>query len=139
MAEQNDLDILFPGVKVSARGEEITVEPFKVKQWTAAIKIVRDIMPTVQKHTVGDRVNMAALMLDAADPVLDLVALGVRKPRAWIDEADADEAIELAKAVFELNRDEFLKKILPLLGSLLPAAKEAELDPAVGGEASIKS
>jgi hypothetical protein len=57
---------------------------------------------------------------------------------AWLDETSGEEAIRLATVVFELNREEFLKKMWPLLGNLLQA-EEAEANPAAAdGEGSSK-
>ena len=48
----------------------------------------------------------------AGDPQLELA---VGKPRAWVDELAADEAILLAAKVIEVNADFFTRTVMPRL------------------------
>lgn len=139
MAEKSELKTLYPDVEVTARGETISIKPFKTKEWLAASKIVGDLQPLIARHTDGESINMMGLMIDAGDSLIELIALGIRKPVAWIEEASLDETVKLAKVVFELNREDFAKKVMPLLGNLLPAAKEKAAQAAAVGSDSSKS
>ncbi|MCE3608075.1 hypothetical protein LXA47_31385 [Massilia sp. P8910] len=119
MTEKSELEILFPEVEIEVRGEPIRISPFKVGKWIKVMKMVSAMQPIIAKHIKGEDVNMMGIMFDAGDPVMDLIALAINKPRAWLDEASGDEAIRIATVVFNQNKEEFVKKMMPLLGDLL--------------------
>ena len=54
-----------------------------------------------------------AQMLDEA--LLSAIAIAVGKPRAWVDDLAADEAILLAAKVIEVNADFFTRTVMPRL------------------------
>lgn len=45
--------------------------------------------------------------------VLELLALTTRRERAWIDDLSLDDAVQLAAAVFEVNADFFVRRVVP--------------------------
>ena len=73
-----------------------------------------------------------AQMLDEA--LLSAIAIAVGKPRAWVDDLAADEAILLAAKVIEVNADFFTLQVIPKLGGLfeslqVPTTTAAGLTP----------
>ena len=55
--------------------------------------------------------------------IADAVAIAVGKPRAWVDELAADEAILLAAKVIEVNADFFTRTVIPKLDGLFTQVK----------------
>ena len=60
------------------------------------------------------------------------MSIAVGKPRAWVDELAADEAILLAAKVIEVNADFFTRTVLPRLDGLI-ARTGATAAMATGG------
>ena len=47
--------------------------------------------------------------------MLGAIAVAVARPRAWVDELAADEALLLAAKVIEVNADFFTRTVMPRL------------------------
>jgi hypothetical protein len=45
--------------------------------------------------------------------VLELLALTTRRERAWVDDLSLDDAVQLAAAVFKVNADFFVHRVVP--------------------------
>lgn len=62
--------------------------------------------------------------------MIEAVAIASRRPNEWVAGLELDEAIRLAQAVFEVNADFFIRR-------LLPAITEAagRIGPRLGGPA----
>ena len=111
----SDLDTLIPQpVELSVRGETLLIKPLKVGQMPA---FLREISPAIQQLTGAD-IDWLALFGSHGDNLLAAVAIAVGKPRPWIDELGADEAILLAAKVIEVNADFFTRTVIPKLDGL---------------------
>jgi hypothetical protein len=55
--------------------------------------------------------------------LLSAIAIAVGKPRSWVDDLAADEAIVLAAKVIEVNADFFTRTVMPKLDGLFTQAK----------------
>jgi transcriptional regulator with PAS, ATPase and Fis domain len=71
------------------------------------------------------RLNVIQIRLpplrERGDDLLSAIAIAVGKPRAWVDELAADEAILLAAKVIEVNADFFTRTVMPRLDGVLAA------------------
>jgi len=124
----NDLDTLIPqGIELVIDGEPLAVKPLKVGQLPA---FLRAISPVMQQLTVP-AIDWLGLFGRHGDDLLTAVAIAVGKPRAWVDELAADEAILLAAKVIEVNADFFTRTVLPRLDGLFVQARD--LSPAGAG------
>jgi hypothetical protein len=47
--------------------------------------------------------------------VVVALAVAARRPREWVAQLSLDAAIQLAEAVFEVNADFFIRRLLPTL------------------------
>ena len=98
----SELETLIPaGAEVVIAGETLTIRPLKVGQLPA---FLRAITPVMQQLTGGE-IDWLALFGARGNDLLSAVAIAVGKPRAWIDELTADEALVLAAKVIEVNAD----------------------------------
>lgn len=138
----NDMEVLFPeGKGVTVAGETLTVTPFKFGQLSKVTHLLAPIVRNltacglVRIDTDGQKTSMAIaadwplrmveLMGEGGEDLLQLIAYAVGKPRAWLDTIEADQGIELGRAVVEVNADFFAKRILPMLQ---PKAAESPSD-----------
>lgn len=94
-------------VVITIVGEELTISPIKTRELPRMLKAVKPIAAEIQAEDV------AGAFLANADCLIEAVAIGARKPRAWVDELDLDELVLLASAVLEVNGDFFVRAVLP--------------------------
>lgn len=110
-----ELDTLVPaGIELVIGGEVLTIKPLKVGQLPA---FLRAISPMMQQLTAAE-IDWLALIGERGDDLLAAIAIAVGKPRTWVDELAADEAILLAAKVIEVNADFFTRTVLPRFDGL---------------------
>src|SRR5262245_57217814 len=116
----SDLETLIPqSVELTINGELLAIKPLKVGQMPA---FLRAISPVMQQLTASE-IDWLALFGERGDDLLSAIAIAVGKPRAWVNELAADEAILLAAKVIEVNADFFARTVIPRLEGLFAAAK----------------
>lgn len=116
----SDLDTLAPAsVKLIVAGEAIALKPLKVGQMPAFLRAVSPVMQSLSKPEI----DWIALFGERGDDLLAAVAIAVGKPRDWVDDLAADEAILLAAKVIEVNADFFTRTVIPKLDGLLTPIK----------------
>jgi len=112
-----DLEVLVPPVvELTIGGETLTLQPLKVGQLPAFLRAVGPILSKLS----APELDWLALLGMRGDDLLTALAIATGKPRAWVDELAADEAILLAAKVLEVNADFFTRTVLPKLDGLFP-------------------
>ena len=144
----SDLDVLFPeGKEVLVQGESLVIKPYTFGQIARVSKLAYPIVAALQDsgllkiETIEGQANISIasdwpsriveIMGLGGEEFLQLVALSIGKPRAWLDTIQIDDGVTLAKAVIEVNSDFFAKRILPLLS--------VPKNPALDGDTSSPS
>ena len=98
----SDLETLIAQpVELVIDGEPLAIKPLKVGQMPA---FLRAISPVMQQLTSSE-IDWLALFGERGDDLLSAIAIAVGKPRTWVDELAADEAILLAAKVIEVNAE----------------------------------
>ena len=116
----NDLEQLIPqAVESTVGGETLAIKPLKVGQMPAFLRAISPVM----QHLTRAEIDRLALFGDQGDDLLAAIAIAVAKPRTWVDDLAADEAILLAAKVIEVNADFFTRTVLPKLDGLFTRAK----------------
>ena len=111
----SDLQALIPqAVELVVKGEPLAILPLKVGQMPA---FLRAVSPMLQQLSTSD-IDWLALLGAHGEALLSAIAIAVGKPRAWVDDLAADEAIVLAAKVIEVNADFFTLQVIPKLGGL---------------------
>ena len=118
----SDLDKLVPqAVEISLAGEIVAIKPLKIGQMPAFLRAITPVM----QQLGGNGIDWLALFGERGDDLLSAIAIAVGKPRAWVDELAADEAILLAAKVIEVNADFFTRTVMPRLDGVLAAGLKA--------------
>ena len=92
-AAMSDLDTLIPqAVELVIDGEPLAIKPLKVGQMPG---FLRAISPVMQQLTASE-IDWLALFGERGDDLLSAIAIAVGKPRAWVDELDADGRGDMA-------------------------------------------
>ena len=112
----SDLETLIPqAVELVINGEPLAIKPLKVGQMPAFLRAITPVMQQIG----SDGIDWLALFGERGDDLLTAVSIAVGKPRAWVDELAADEAILLAAKVIEVNADFFTRTVMPRLDVLI--------------------
>lgn len=143
----NSLDLLFPeGRQVTICGEVVTVNKIYVLQLPVAAKLMQPVMDllvsnrliivNIVKMNENDTgkiefdyapdwsMRILGAMGDSGDLIIDLCAFMIGKDRAFFAKVDLDEFIQLLQAIFQVNNDFFIRRILPRLGVMLVQAAQ---------------
>lgn len=115
----SDLDKLVPPTcEITLAGETVSLKPLKVGQMPAFLRAITPVMQQIS----GEGIDWLALFGQQGDDLLTAVSIAVGKPRAWVDDLAADEAIVLAAKVIEVNADFFTRTVMPRLDDLFAQA-----------------
>ena len=108
----SELETIVPqGIELLIDGEPLLIKPLKVGQLPG---FLRAISPVMQQMS-STEIDWLALFGERGDDLLTAVSIAIGKPRAWVDELAADEAILLAAKVIEVNADFFTRTVMPRL------------------------
>ena len=110
-----DLEKLIPqDTLVHVAGELLAIYPLKVGQLPAFLRVISPVMAQLSQP----QINWLALFGERGDDLLSAIAIAVRKPREWVDDLAADDALLLAAKVMEVNADFFTRTVIPKLDGL---------------------
>ena len=91
-------------------GERLDLTPLKVGDVPA---FARALQPVVASLSASP--DWLALLAEHGEAVIDAVAIASRRPPEWVTNLALDDAVRLAEAVFEVNADFFIQRVLPSL------------------------
>lgn len=130
------LTVIPEPIVAKIKGETIQVRQIKVGQLPKAMRIahpfyeqlksLKDQALKAEKEgkpfTYG--MDFYKLVMENAEPILEMVALLTNKDRAWVDDLEVDELVALFSAIVEVNLDFFIQRVLPSLSGLVTGAAE---------------
>ena len=91
-------------------GERLELTPIKVGEVPAFAKAVQPVALSLSASP-----DWLALLAEHGEAVIEAVAIASRRPAEWVRDLELDEAVRLAEAVFEVNADFFIQRVLPSL------------------------
>jgi len=89
-------------------GERLDLTPLKVGDVPA---FARAIQPAAASLSASP--DWLALLAEHGEAVIAAVAIATRRPADWVAGLELDEAVRLAEAVFGVNADFFIRRLLP--------------------------
>ncbi len=106
----NDMFAALPPVPLSIEiaGERIDLTPLKVGEVPAFARAVQPIAVGLSASP-----DWLALLAEHGEAVIAAIAIATRRPVDWVAGLDLDEAVRLAEAVFGVNADFFIQRLLP--------------------------
>ena len=115
-----DLEKLIPqDTLVQVASETIAISPLKVGQLPAFLRVISPVMAQLSQP----QINWLALFGERGDDLLNAIGIAVKKPREWVDDLAADDALLLAAKVMEVNADFFTRTVIPKLDGLFSLGK----------------
>jgi hypothetical protein len=133
--DSNPLDIIEPeGRPVNYRREQLQIVPLTIGQIPRMVRTARPVVDAVLALDAvpdGDGLVDLALSLvgDHGEALQQAAAIAVNRELAWIAGGNSAEFLDLAVAVFEVNRDFFVQTLGPRLRGL---REKAGLRPGAG-------
>ena len=91
-------------------GERLDLTPLKVGDVPAFARAVQPVAASLSASP-----DWLALLAKHGEAVIDAVAIASRRPSEWVTSLALDDAVRLAEAVFEVNADFFIQRVLPSL------------------------
>jgi hypothetical protein len=106
----NDMFAALPPVPLSIEiaGERIDLTPLKVGEVPAFARAMQPIAASVSASP-----DWLALLAEHGEAVITAIAIATRRPVDWVAGLDLDGAVRLAEAVFGVNADFFIRRLLP--------------------------
>lgn len=115
-----DLENLIPqDTLLHVGGELLTLTPLRIGQLPAFLRVISPLM----KHLSEPQIDWLTLFGERGDDLLSAIAIAVGKPREWVDNLAADEALLLAAKVMEVNADFFTQTVMPKLEALFSQSR----------------
>jgi hypothetical protein len=121
----NELEVLLPqGKQVSIKNANITITPFKFGELPKVFKAIEPISNVLFSAVNGGSNQIgiiSSILAQGGDNVLDLMVIGSRQPREWIEQLEMDEGVDLLTAILEVNVGFFVQKVLPMVNDRMEA------------------
>lgn len=112
MNAKTELDIIVnaPEPLTLSTGRVIEVTPVKVREFPAFTAALEPVI-----GLLASGADVSALLLVHSESVIAATAIGLRIPRAEVDDFDLDDLVLAAAKVMEVNADFFARRVLPAL------------------------
>lgn len=111
-----------PTREVAFRGETLTIAPLKVGQIPGVLRHIRPILGAISglgtspaEAGGGVELDILVMVENHGENLIEAAAIAIKRPAAFVADADADEFAALVKLLIEVNADFFAKKVAPLL------------------------
>ncbi|EKF9276376.1 hypothetical protein O1B68_002117 [Vibrio cholerae] len=91
--------------------EVLAISPIRVGEIP---KILSAIKP-FSDQLMADQIDWLWIVTQHGDSLLAAIAIAARKPQDWVEALSLDDAITLATALFEVNADFFVQRVVPTL------------------------
>lgn len=111
----DDVKVLFPGRVITLNGETHTVKPFIFGQ----LRQVLGVIGKVSDKLKGDKIDVLDLLATSLDDVGQLMALSIGQTPGWVNALSMPDAVTLATAVLDENRQLFRDAVMPKVSELL--------------------
>lgn len=126
----NELNTLLPqGKELNIRNENLAIKPFKLGELPKVFKAIDPISKALFESLSngGNQVEMiTGLVANGGENLIDLMAIGSKKSREWVEDLELDEGIELFGTILEVNASFFVQKVLPNLNKRMEAIQAGQ-------------
>ena len=108
--------------KVNVGGQVIELRPLKVGAVPKILRLARPVIDAVldldslPDEDTDAMVDLAMNMVDQhGDALFEAVGVAIGKEKAWVEDADIGDFIELCIKLVKVNQDFFTRRLAPLL------------------------
>ena len=118
------LAVLEPEARVvEYQGERLEIRPLTIGMLPRFVRLARPVIDALleadlEQSPAGAEVDLLLEVIgNHGEAVIAAAALVTAKPQDWIEAGDPAEFLQLAMAIFEVNRDFFIQRLAPLLAA----------------------
>jgi len=126
----SELNVLIPqGKELNIRDANLTIKPFKFGELPKVFKAIDPISKALFEALSGggNQIEViTGLVANGGDGIIDLMVIGSKQSREWIEDLELDEGIDLFTAIVEVNASFFVQKVLPTLNSKMEAIQAGQ-------------
>ena len=125
----NDTFAVMPPVPVFVEiaGERIDLSPLKVGEVPAFARAVQPLAASLSASP-----DWLVLLAEHGEAAITAIAVAARRPVDWVAGLNLDEAVRLAEAVFGVNADFFIQRLLPSVTQAAARIGQALESPTTG-------
>lgn len=110
-----EVSLIFPeGKEITVKKEAIKIMPFGFGKFPKLLALMKDFKEPAPGTEVNIK-NIAVMIADNSEAVMELCMLATGKKREWLDDVPPDEAVILLRSIFEVNIDFFVKRLQPTI------------------------
>jgi hypothetical protein len=95
---------------VTVAGTALELTPIRLGELPRLLAAVRPLAADLSAEP-----DWLDLLARHGEAVLELLAITTRRERAWINDLSLEDAVQLAAAVFEVNADFFVGRVVPAI------------------------
>ncbi|OED39004.1 hypothetical protein AB833_17340 [Chromatiales bacterium (ex Bugula neritina AB1)] len=100
-----------PPTSLELAEETLEIAPIRVGDIP---KLLTAIQP-FSEQLLAEQIDWFAIVTHHGERLLQAMAIAARKPLQWVEALALDDAIQLATALFEVNADFFIQRVMPAL------------------------
>ena len=125
MTQDEGIEVLDPPRRtLYVGGEQITVEPLSIGQVGPVQRVLNPLLaelrgaPEDPDAGAGGTVlefDLKQFVVAHTDEAVEIVAIAIGRPKAWVARLYIDDFLDLATAVFEINLDFFNRRLVASL------------------------
>ena len=119
----NELAVFVPEPKiVKIRGVDVKVAPLKLRQFPVMLKAFSVFSDKAALKDGVGKADWLEIFSNHSDKIIEAIAVATEQPQNWVLDLYPDEGILLAEAIWEVNQDFFVQRVLPTLLRALAGA-----------------
>ena len=116
---------------LSLGGETLEVTPLRIGELPAFARAVKPIAAHLSTQP-----DWMLILAEDGEALIQALAIACRRPPEWLAALSLDEAIQVAEAVFEVNADFFIQRVVPQLQRVSQRLGSLKLGPIVSSDSS---
>lgn len=114
-------------------GETLEVTPLRIGELPAFARAVKPIAAHLSTQP-----DWMLILAEDGEALIQALAIACRRPPEWLAGLSLDEAIQVAEAVFEVNADFFIQRVVPQLQRVSQRLGSLKLGPIVSSDSSAQ-
>lgn len=133
-------EVFAPGIKVVAKGEEVTAMPYEFLEIFEAIALIEPVSASwdaAAKSEMGLITAITKMFGSHKDAAIKLIGMSIKKDAEWFKGLSGTDGAKIVRAVVKVNIDFFTREIAPMFEEMgIWGAVKPDQVPMPGNESS---
>lgn len=118
---------------LSLGGETLEVTPLRIGELPGFARAVKPIAAHLSTQP-----DWMLILAEDGEALIQALAIACRRSPEWLAALSLDEAIQVAEAVFEVNADFFIQRVVPQLQRVSQRLGNLKIGPIVSNDSSAQ-